>query len=153
MPTETLEQAVRRITLQVLRSAGCGMMTAEGSNSEFISPLHLTDTEVHAAANILHDFLLAREKDQLLETTRVVFEFNQQRRKWASFVTGARCVDDARQAFSAAVLTAQLLDPRLLPITLIIPIDDVNYEVRPCVEAGSDAADMSGNVTDFGDLN
>lgn len=45
---------------------------------------------------------------------RVIFTYDKQARKWESTVEGANTNIEARQAFSAVVLTCQELDPTLL---------------------------------------
>lgn len=52
-------------------------------------------------------------------------------RKWDVLVEGAVDALEARQAFSAVVLTAQMLDPDLLEHALSEPLSDGAYKITP----------------------
>lgn len=50
---------------------------------------------------------------------RVIFEYDEQARKWNPIVEGLSTKVEARQAFSAVVITCQQLDPGLLTQALV----------------------------------
>jgi hypothetical protein len=55
-----------------------------------------------------------------MPTTRVIFTYDEPTGKWEATVEGALNRTDARQAFSAVVLTCQQLLPVLLCLTKVI---------------------------------
>lgn len=51
---------------------------------------------------------------------RVVFNYQPETGLWEPVIQGAEDETEARQAFSAVVLTCQLLDPELLTQTVVV---------------------------------
>jgi hypothetical protein len=60
---------------------------------------------------------------------RVIFEWDEDVRKWSAKVEGAETPLEARQAFSAVVLTCQELPSQLLNRTKV----DEQHNITPCV--------------------
>jgi len=50
--------------------------------------------------------------------TKVVFEYDPISTRWSPYVEGAQDSMEARHGFSAVVLTCQMLEPDLLPMTI-----------------------------------
>lgn len=63
---------------------------------------------------------------------KVVFHYDENVCKWEPIVEGVDTALEAVQAFSAVVLSCQLLELRLLPLARVLYSDE-KYIVTPCV--------------------
>lgn len=63
---------------------------------------------------------------------KVIFVYDEVARKWETMVTGVINPVEARQAFSAVVITCQTLDQSLLKQTLVKGTD-AGYQITPAV--------------------
>ena len=64
---------------------------------------------------------------------QVFFNYCEESRKWTVVVNGAADPTEARQAFSAVILTCQKLNPDLLELTKVLPTIDGEFEINPAV--------------------
>lgn len=63
---------------------------------------------------------------------RVTFDYDEKSRKWEAWVSGTESTLESRQAFSAVVLTIQMLDPNLLTATKV-EVKDFGHVIIPAV--------------------
>lgn len=63
---------------------------------------------------------------------QVTFNYDEAMRKWEAVVTGVENAIEARQSFSAVVLTCQMLNPNLLHYTRVI-VDGNTFKIEPAV--------------------
>lgn len=70
------------------------------------------------------------------EMVRVLFEYDEESRKWEVYVNGTETVLEARQAFSAVVITCQKLNPDLLDRAQVQSTVECDYAylIVPAVE-------------------
>jgi hypothetical protein len=71
---------------------------------------------------------------ELLVEVKVTFVYDEAARKWEANVTGVADPIEARQAFSAVVITCQALDESLLGQTLV-EADGDGFKITPAVLA------------------
>lgn len=64
---------------------------------------------------------------------KVIFEYDETTRKWDPVVIGTTSAVEARQAFSAVVITCQELDPNLLSFSKTAVLDATSFSIRPAV--------------------
>lgn len=67
-----------------------------------------------------------------MEKVVVSFIYDEDAKKWETIVTGVINSTEARQAFSAVVLTCQMSDASLLGLTLVSP-EGEGYKITPVV--------------------
>lgn len=67
-----------------------------------------------------------------MDQVTVTFMYNEAAGKWSPYVHGVENETEARQAFSAVVITCQQLNRELLPATKVFE-DDGEYEIIPAV--------------------
>jgi hypothetical protein len=65
---------------------------------------------------------------------KVIFEYDEESRKWDPTVHDASSETEARQAFNAVVLTCRQLDPRLLNLSEVEALDNNGYRIYPAVK-------------------
>lgn len=63
---------------------------------------------------------------------RVEFRYDEASRRWDSFVIGASTALEARQAFTATVITVRQLQPTLLALSKVEETPD-GYHIIPAV--------------------
>lgn len=61
---------------------------------------------------------------------RVSFDYDEESKKWIPWVSGAGNSTEARQAFSAVVVTCQMLDERLLNHTAV-SAEEYGHAITP----------------------
>lgn len=64
--------------------------------------------------------------------TKVIFEYNEASEKWSAVVEGVANEEEAREAFSAVVLTVGMLPTDLLTRT-IVRQDGERYAITPVI--------------------
>lgn len=64
---------------------------------------------------------------------RVIFEYDEKARKWSPVVEGAEDNVEARQAFSAVVITCRELRPALLVHTQVSVLSENRHLIVPAV--------------------
>lgn len=63
---------------------------------------------------------------------QVIFTYDEEAKKWEAIVTGAKDATEARQGFSAVVMTCQRLKSGLLNHAKVEQVDDF-YSITPAV--------------------
>lgn len=65
----------------------------------------------------------------------VTMYYDEETRKWETFVTGVANITEAKQAFHAAMLTAQLIKPEDLTLEKThaekVSLDNYKYKITP----------------------